>query len=119
MKLGRVSRNPGASVKFSTEILQQNIPPFLEKAGARTSSSKKLARRLLSSSTAAQKITISNMGKRWSTAEAALACRAYCSATNDSINGADQKIEDFNKKLLEPSLLKILNPLVLTIFAVK
>ena len=41
------------------------------------------------------------MGKRWSTAEAALACRAYCSATNDSINGADQKIEDFNKKLLE------------------
>lgn len=55
-----------------------------------------------------KKSNFSNMGKRWSSTEAALACRAYASATNDSVNGADQRAEVFNQKLVE--VLELLSP---------
>ena len=41
------------------------------------------------------------MGKQWTPTEVGVACRAYCSATQDSIKGADQKAEDFNQKLVD------------------
>ena len=71
-----------------------------------------LARLVLKNTTLSKKDVKKNsiliMGKRWTTAEVAVACKAFASATNDSIKGADQRAEDFNQKLVE--ILQQLSP---------
>ena len=39
--------------------------------------------------------------KNWTAEEIAAACKAYCAATENAVQGADMRVEDFNDSIIE------------------